>query len=232
MTITNLVLRIVIAFITLLVLTRIMGRKELSEMTFINFVSAVTIGAMTANLVINSNLSIKNGVIALIGWSGITIFLGYINIKFNKARNVIESQPSILIKKGQIMEEQLRKERLDVDALKALLRQKNVFSVSDVEYAIFEIDGKLSVLKKEEKQPLTKSDLNIKQVNTDIFPISTSVISDGKVVQENLDKLNLNKQWLEKQLQQAGINYVSDVFYAEVQKDGQLYIDYKNDNLH
>ncbi|WP_227939861.1 YetF domain-containing protein [Alkalihalobacillus deserti] len=231
MTISNLLLRIVIAFITLLVLTRIMGRKELSEMTFINFVSGITIGAMTANLVINSNVSIRNGVLALVGWSAITIFMGYIDIKSKKARNLLEGQPRIFIKNGQIMEDQLRKERLDIDALKALLRQKNIFSISDVEYAIFEIDGKLSVMKKESKQPVIKSDLNIRQVNTNIFPIATSVISDGKVDQENLEKLNLDKQWLDQQLQQADIRSVSDVFYAEVQKDGKLYIDNKNDNL-
>lgn len=232
MTISALILRLVIAFITLLVVTRIMGRKELSEMTFINFVSGITIGAMTANLVINSNVSIRNGVLALVGWGAITIFMGYIDIKSKKARNFIEGQPSILIKKGQIMEAQLRKERLDVDALNALLRQKNVFSVSDVEYAIFEIDGKLSVMKKESKQLVTKNDLNIQQVTTDVFPISTAVISDGKINIENLKKLNLSKHWLDQQLQTAGVHSISDIFYAEVQKDGTLYIDNNNDVLH
>lgn len=141
---------------------------------------------------------------------------------------LVVGEPRILVKKGQIMEDELRKVRLDMDALNALLRKKNVFSLSDVDYAIFETDGTLSVMKKESKQSVTKSDLNKIQPNTSIFPISTSVISDGKVKEKNLKQLNLNRQWLEKQLRSSGVHSISDVFYAEIQKDGTLYIDQKN----
>jgi uncharacterized membrane protein YcaP (DUF421 family) len=130
------------------------------------------------------------------------------------------------------MDEKLRKARLDLDVLNTLLRKKNVFSISDVDYAIFETDGTISVMKKESKQALTKSDMNIKQKNGNVFPISTSVISDGVIKQENLEKLNLNKQWLDQQLKQLGVDSISDVFYAEVQKDGTLFIDTERDNLH
>ena len=116
------------------------------------------------------------------------------------------------------MENQLRKERLDIDALNALLRKKNIFSVSDVEYAIFETDGSLSVMKKEPKQTLTKSDMNMNPADVSVFSISTSVISDGKIKDENLKKLNLDQHWLKEQLKLSGIDSISDVFYAEVQK--------------
>jgi uncharacterized membrane protein YcaP (DUF421 family) len=232
MPIAELVLRLAIAFITLLGLTRLMGRKEISQMTFFNFVSAISIGTLGASLAIDSSISITNGLIALIAWSAFTIFMGFLDIKSPKFRMAIEGQPIILIKKGKIMENELRKIRLDIDALNALLRKKNVFSVSDVDYAIFESDGTLSVMKKEPKQTLTKSDMNIDQTNVNVFPISTSVISDGEIKQENLKKLNLDRQWLERQLKLSGVESISEVFYAEVQKDGTLYIDYKNDVLH
>ena len=232
MPVAELVFRLAIAFITLLVLTRLMGRKEISQMTFFNFVSAISLGTLGASLAIDSSISITNGLIALIAWSAFTIFIGVLDIKSPKFRIAIEGQPRILIKKGKIMENELRKVRLDIDALNALLRKKNVFSVSDVDYAIFESDGTLSVMKKEPKQTLTKSDMNINQTNVNVFPISTSVISDGEIKQENLKKLNLDKQWLERQLKLSGVDSISDVFYAEVQKDGTLYIDYKNDVLH
>jgi uncharacterized membrane protein YcaP (DUF421 family) len=232
MSISDLALRLVIAFIVLLSLTRLMGRKELSELTFFNFVSGITLGALTGILVLDSNVTILNGVLALAGWSAITLVLGFIDIKSKKARNIIEGQPRILIKKGKIMEDELRKVRLDIDALNSLLREKSVFTVSDVDYAILETDGKLSVMKKERKQPLSKSDLGIQNTKPAIYPISTEVISDGRVVSSNLEKLNLDTQWLEKQLQLSGIKSISDVFYAEVQKDGTLYIDHKNDVLH
>lgn len=229
MSISDLILRLVIAFITLLVLSRLMGRKEISQMTFFNFISGISIGTIGASLAIDSSLSIRNGLLALLGWSIFTILLGLLDIKSKKARIAIEGQPIIVIKKGKVMEDKLRKARLDIDVLNALLRQKNVFSVTDVDYAIFEINGKLSVMKKETKQALTKSDMNIQQVKTDVFPLATAVISDGKIDKENLGKLNLDKQWLDQQLQIAGVRSVSEVFYAEVQKDGTLYIDNKHD---
>lgn len=231
MPVSDLLLRLVLAFVTLLALTRLMGRKEISQMTFFNFVSGIAIGTIGASLAIDSTLSVRNGLIALVGWSIFTIVLGFIDINSKKVREVIEGQPIILIKKGQIMENELRKVRLDVDALNALLRQKNVFSLTDVDYAIFETDGKLSVMKKEPKQPATKSDLGVQQTMT-VYPTSTEVITDGRIISSNLTKLNLDQQWLQNQLQQSGIQSISDVFYAEVQKDGSLYIDKKNDVLH
>jgi uncharacterized membrane protein YcaP (DUF421 family) len=230
MDIPELVTRIVLSFLILLTLTRIMGRQEISQTTFFTFVSAITIGTIGGSLVTNNILSIRNGVIALIGWSILTLAMELIDIKSKKARVLIEGQPIIVIKDGQIMEDSLRKARLDIDTLNAMLREKSAFSVSDVQYAIFETDGKLSVMKKEEKQSLTKSDMNISSVN--VFPIPTAVIADGKVNSESLSKLNLDKEWLDQQLKQSGVETISEVFYAEVQKDGSLYVDKRSDTVH
>lgn len=227
----DLLTRIGVFFLVLLILTRLMGRKEISQMTFFNFVSAMSIGTIAGSVVISPNISIRTGVIALAGWSVITIALGFIDIKSKKARRLIEGGPTIVIKDGMIMEKALRKTQLDIDALKAMLREKNVFSLTDVAYAIFETDGKLSVMKKEEKQAEIKADMNVTQTQKVTFPIATEVISDGVINQSNLSKLNLDKNWLDKQLQQSGILSISDVFYAEVQKDGTLYIDNRNDNM-
>ena len=232
MPIAELIFRLVIAFATLIILTRLIGRKEISQMTFFNFVSAISIGTLGASLAIDSTISITNGLLALVAWSVFTIFMSYLDIKSPKFRVAVEGEPIILIKKGQIMEDELRKVRLDIDALNSLLRKKNVFSVTDVDYAIFETDGSLSIMKKEAKQTLTKSDIHIDQTNVSIFPIPTSVISDGEIKQDNLKMLNLDRQWLEQQLKLSGVDSISDVFYAEVQKDGTLYIDCRNDVLH
>jgi uncharacterized membrane protein YcaP (DUF421 family) len=154
-----------------------MGRKEISQMTFFNFVSGIAIGTIGASLAIDPSLTVRNGLIALVGWTLITILLGYIDIKSKKVRELIEGQPRILIKKGQIMEGELRKVRLDIDALNALLRQKNIFAVPEVDYAIFETDGNLSVMKKDPCQPLSKSDLGIQNTAPNTYPISTEVIT-------------------------------------------------------
>lgn len=151
--------------------------------------------------------------------------------KSKKAREVIEGQPVILVRQGKIMEDELRKARLDVDALRALLRKKNVFSVTDVDYAIFETGGSLSVMKNEDKQTVTKGDMHFQVVKTEPFSIATQVISDGKINRSNLSKLNLDEIWLEQQLNQAGVNDISTIFFAELQKDGTLYIDTRDDGI-
>ena len=128
------------------------------------------------------------------------------------------------------MENSLRKSRLDIDTLNSMLRQKEVFSMKDVKYAIFETSGQLSVMKYENKQSVSKGDLQIPN-KTSIFPTSTQVISDGKIITNNLSRLNLDNNWLNQQLQNAGITNLSQVFYAEIQQDGSLYIDKKDDNM-
>lgn len=232
MSISEVIIRISISFLALLALTRLMGRKEISQMTFFNFVSAIAIGTIAGALVTTSDFSIRNGLIALTGWSLFTILMGYIDIKSKKARKLIEGQPMIVVKDGMIMEESLRKMRLDIDELRSLLRKKNVFSLADVDYAIFETNGKLSVLKKENKKPLTKSDLNIMRTSENVYPLATEVISDGKINDKNLSNLNLSNDWLIAELKRNGVQDLSEVFYAEIQQDGSLYIDSKEDYVH
>ncbi|WP_438824606.1 YetF domain-containing protein [Bacillus sp. JJ1521] len=232
MDIPELVLRIFLGFIILFSLTRILGRKEISQMTFFNFVSAIAIGSIAANWITTKDFSILNGILALGGWALFTLFMSFIDIKSKSARKITTGDPIIIIKNGKIMDHALKKSRLDIDTLNAMLRQENVFSMADVDYAIFETNGMLSVLKKEGKQSLTKSDMNIAPAITKIYPIPTGVISDGKIITKNLSKLNLTQNWLDHQPSQAGITSPSDVMYAEVQQDGSLFIDNKGHILH
>ncbi|MBT2644223.1 DUF421 domain-containing protein [Bacillus sp. ISL-41] len=226
------ILRIAIAFIVLLAMARWAGRKEISQMTFFNLVSAIAFGSIAATLALNPNVSILNGIIALLGWAALTVITDQIHLKSKKARKLLMGDPVIVIKKGKIMEDALRQVRMDADSLQALLRQKSIFSMSDVDYAIFETDGKLSVMKKESKQTVTKSDMNIAKSSGTFVPLSTELVSDGRVNVQNLNKVKKDRTWLDEQLQQAGIQSLDDVFYAEVQPDGNLYIDKRNDILH
>lgn len=229
MTLLDVTLRILVAFFVLIILTRIMGRKEIGQLTFFNFVSAIAVGTIGASIVVDSSLSIRNGVYILAGWTLLTLIFGYIDIKSRKARILLDGNPIIVIKDGKVMDNEMRKARLDLDLLKAMLRKKNAFSIAEVDYAILETDGKLSVLKKEEEQPLTKKN-NLNSISTKIFPATTQLISDGSIIKSNVEKLNLSEEWVHHQLHQAGLNSLSEVFYAEIQKDGTLYVDQVNDS--
>jgi uncharacterized membrane protein YcaP (DUF421 family) len=228
----ELLLRIAIGFIVLFSMARWSGRKEISQMTFFNLVSAIAFGSIAAALVVNPSVSITNGIIALLGWAFFTVLTDQIHLKSKKARKLLVGDPVIVVKKGKIMEDALRQTRLDIDSLQAMLREKSIFSMSDVDYAIFETDGKLSVLKKESKKTVTKSDLQITMSTNKLVPLSTELVSDGQVNAQNLAKMKKDQSWLETQLQQAGVQSVEDVFYAELQPDGNLYIDKRDDLLH
>lgn len=223
------ILRVTISFLVLFLLARMMGRKEISQMTFFNWTSAIGIGSITANLAVNQNLSIRNGVIALIVWTFFTLLMDMVDIKSKRGRKVTTGVPLIVVRNGQIMEGALKNARLDIDSLRAMLRQKNAFSLTDVDYAILETNGQLSVLKKVNKQPATQSDISGVSATTTLFPLATEVISDGKINKENLSKLKLDHSWLDQELKKANIQSVSDVFYAEVQQDGSLYFDKRVD---
>jgi uncharacterized membrane protein YcaP (DUF421 family) len=230
LTILELSIRLILSFILLLSLTRFMGRKEISQMTFFNFVSAIALGTLGASLAIDSTISVRNGVLALGGWTIFTVVMGFIDLKSKGFRKAVEGIPRVVIRKGEIMDAELRKVRLDLDALNVLLRKKNVFSLTEVDYAIFETDGTLSVMKKEKHQPLTKGDKQTYPLSpSSQIAIPTPLIEDGKLVMKNLRELNLDEHWVKAQLTSLGIPEVSDVFYGEIQKDGTLAVDPYND---
>nr|WP_330218400.1 DUF421 domain-containing protein [Sporosarcina globispora] len=228
LTVNETILRVTISFLVLFLLARVMGRKEIGQMTFFNWATAIGIGSIAGNLAVNESTLIKDGVIALIVWTLFTIILDMIDLKSKQGRLVTTGDPLIVIKAGRIIEGALKKSRVDLDELQALLRQKDVFSFKDVDYAILETNGELSVLKKESEQPVTKMDLIISSSKMVHIPLPAEVISDGKVNTDNLSKLQLDKSWLDQELQKANIQSVEDVFFAQVQQDGTLYIDRKN----
>lgn len=229
MSIMHLVIRIFIAFIVLLILARLMGRKEISQMTFFNFVSAITIGSVGASLIVDKNLRILNGVIALVGLAILTLVLEVIDIKSLRLRKIILGNPIIVIKNGQVIRKAMKRSLLDISTLDVMLRQQHdIFSYAEVDYAIFETNGKLSVLKKDPIMPITKADMKI-DFKEKIYPLPTVVISDGQVISSKLEKLGLNYDWLINQLKSSGLNSEKEVYLAQVQTDGTLLINKKSD---
>jgi uncharacterized membrane protein YcaP (DUF421 family) len=226
MGIPELLLRITIGFLVLFLLTRILGRKEISQLSFVNFVSSIAIGSIAANFVVNQDINILHGVIALVGWTVFTFAMAFIDIWSIKGRKIVSGDPVSVIKAGKIVDKALSRDQLDLDALMAMLREKNIFSIAEVDYAIFETNGKLSVLPKEGKQPVTKTDMNVPG-KSKVYPIPTEIIVDGKILPENLEKLKLDTNWVNQQLEEVGVNTVSEVFFGQVQTDGSLFIDKK-----
>ena len=224
----EMILRATASFVVLLLLARLMGRKQLSQLTFFNYITGITIGSIAADIGGESETPFFNGLTSLIWWSFLTYLVGYIGLKSSKIRVLIDGQPTIVIKEGEILEESLKHLRLNMDDLSMLLREKNVFSTQEVDTAVFESNGKLSIVLKSENQPITKKDQNIFTVKPMYVPME--LVVDGKVVEKNLKESGISLEWLKNQLKSFKVN-LQDVFYVELQKDGSLYIDKRGDSV-
>ncbi|WP_159882348.1 YetF domain-containing protein [Paenibacillus puerhi] len=229
MTYGEILFRTATSFAALLVLTRLLGKKQVGHLTFFNYVTGITFGSTTAEIIVNRQITLLQGIASLVLWSLLAYFIALIGLHSVKAREILDGEPTILIKKGEILEKELAKQHLNIDDLIMLLRNKDVFSPKEVEFAILEPDGKLSVLRKEELLPATKKD--IKATVTPIQRIPTELIIDGKIVEKNLMKMDVSVAWLNQQLKKARIHSMDQVFYAELQLDGTLYIDKYQDSI-
>jgi uncharacterized membrane protein YcaP (DUF421 family) len=223
MTYGEILFRTVTSFVALLVLTRLLGKKQVGHLTFFNYVTGITFGSTTAEIIVNRQITLLQGISSLVLWSLLAFSVALIGLRSVKAREILDGQPTILVKQGKILEEALAKQHLNIDDLSMLLRNKDVFSPEEVEFAILEPDGKLSVLIKEELLPATKKDIKVNVAP--IHNIPTELIVDGKIVEKNLNKIDVSVVWLNQQLKKANIHSLDQVFYAELQLDGSLYID-------
>lgn len=220
-------LRTLIGFFILLLLTRVLGKKQLSQMTIFTYITGIALGNIAGDMVVHRDIKLIDGVTGLILWALLTLGIEQLSLKSSKARVLLDGEPTIVIKNGKILEKAMASSKLNMDDLSMLLRDKNVFSVREVEYAILEPNGKISVLKKQEEENVTKKDLQI-PLNQRLY-IPTELVVDGKIVTRNLKELSLSQDWLENQLKLSGVQSVEEVFFAELQSDGSVYVDKKTD---
>jgi len=220
-------LRTILGFFILLLLTRILGKKQLSQMTFFTYITGIALGNIAGDMVVHKDIKLIDGITGLSLWAILALGIETLSLKSSKARILLDGEPTIIIKNGKILEKAMASNKLNMDDLSMLLRDKNVFSVREVEYAILEPNGKLSVLKKQEEENVTKKDLQIPLSQRLYIPME--LIVDGKIVTRNLKELNLNLEWLENQIKLCGVHSVEEVFFAELQSDGSVYVDKKTD---
>ncbi|AZO93730.1 DUF421 domain-containing protein [Halocella sp. SP3-1] len=216
----------VIIFVILVVLTRIVGRKLLAQITFFDFVTGVTIGTIAGAYVVNEvrgHAVLLSPVVLVI----CTLALGYSTLKSLKIRKLFRGEPIVIIQNGKILEKNMLKARYTLDALEMQLRENKVFNLNEVEFAVLEADGKLSVLKKTPYKPVTPKDLGLK---TSYQGLATELIKDGTVLEQNLKQNNLDLNWLYKELYKQNIDDLSKVILASLNTDGSLYLDLKNEN--
>jgi uncharacterized membrane protein YcaP (DUF421 family) len=221
------VIRSLISFIVLLLLTRLMGKRQVSQLTFFDYIVGITIGSIAAEMSFDQNVRIINGITSLLIWGLIPFILAIISLKSRIFQQLIDGKPTIIIKNGEILEKSMKKVFLSIDELMLLLREKNIFKISDVEIAILETNGQLSVLKKTSQQPVTPQMLKmvLKQEKA-----PTLLIVDGQILYKNLATLGYTEEWLMKEIRKQGATNTDEVFLAQVSSDGELFVDLYEDH--
>ncbi|WP_172370757.1 YetF domain-containing protein [Sporosarcina jiandibaonis] len=214
------------AFVALLILARMLGKKQLSQLTFFHYITGIAFGSIAAEIAGQTDVKFMDGLVALAWWAILTLLASYISLKSSNLRVVLDDQPAIVVKEGAIMENAMKKERLHVNDLMMMLREQSIFTLQDVHYAILETNGQLSVMKKITQQGATKQDVKASTTAPKYLP--TELISDGKVMQKTLTELSLTEEWLMKELRKKGVESADQVFLAQIQDDGSLFVELKN----
>lgn len=220
--------RSIIAFFSLLIFAKILGKQQISQLSFFDYVLGITLGNIAGTLATDLSSRAWPHFLSLFIWCALGYIMEYITLKWRYVEKYIDGEPTIIIMNGKIMEDTLRKMKYKVSDIMGLLRNKNVFDLSQVDFAIIESNGQLSVLKKAEYEPLTAKDMNISKSPTGI---STELIYDGILIEQNLKQLNKSKKWIMTQLKIQGIKNISEVFLATLTPSGSLYIDKYEDHI-
>lgn len=223
----NITIRSMATYIVLLFLTRLMGKREVSQMTYFDYIAGITLGSIAGHMSVNRNYKWLQILPALVVFAIFHIASSALSIKSSKYRRILEDTPTVLIKNGKILEKNMLKTRVNYDELVSRLREKSAFKLSDVETAILETDGQISVQLKSDKVPLTPSDINLK---TPYIGLPTVVIEDGQILADNLKSIKLTKALLMTKLAEQGVSNPSMVSLAQLDTSGKLYIDLYEDS--
>ncbi|MGG3641782.1 DUF421 domain-containing protein [Bacillus gobiensis] len=203
---------LIIGFFALFLVTKILGKTQFAQITPFDFISALILGEMVGNAIFDENVSVWEILFAVAVWGILIYIIELLSQKFKGLRGLLEGQPTIVIDKGKINYQALKTNKLDINQLQTLIREKGYFSITEVEYALLETDGSVSVLPKHPNSPLTKQDLDIKYKPVSL-PIT--LILDGELVKNNLTEAGFDEDWLKKQLEAEKIHDYKEVLYSE-----------------
>lgn len=214
-------------FILALFLVRLIGKRSTSRLTFFDLVTGIVIGVIVGAVSLNLVPSLANGVVALLVWTVLPALVYLLAIKYKSVRDIVQGKETVLINHGKVLEDKLMEARYTPEDLLSQLRQKNVFSFADVEFAVLEPTGDVSVFLKKDKQPLTAKTMGL---SVGMESVPQTVMLDGIIMDEPLTAMGLNRHWLHTELQKVGVA-PENVFLAQVDSGGQLYLDLFDDAI-
>lgn len=212
----TIVLRTIIFYILILVIFRMMGKREIGELSILDLVVFIMIGELAVVAIERPNVRIFHAILPMVLLMVIQIMMAVISLKSKKFRNFVDGKPSIIINRGKIDETAMRNQRYNFDDLMTQLREKDIRSIADVEFAILESSGSLSVIEKE------------KNNNDEPGDITIPLILDGSIEEENLQRINKTNLWLRQELKKRGFRDIKKISFCSYE-NGEFFIDMQDD---
>ncbi|MFD0694074.1 DUF421 domain-containing protein [Paenibacillus sp. GCM10027628] len=225
MDILTIFLRTVLIYFVVFLMLRIMGKREIGKLSLFDLVISIMIAEIAVFVLEDSRKPLMDGLVPMATLVLIQIVIAYITLKSRSIRVLFDGKPSVLIENGTINREEMKKHRYNLDDLMLQLRQNKIMNVADVEFAVLEPSGKLSVVEKEVKETAAAEDVPKGTIRYEGLPLP--LIMDGKVQDENLEKIGKTRFWLKNQLQAKGTNDFKEVFYCSIDHRGRLFLDRK-----
>lgn len=211
--------RSIVLYIIVLIVMRLMGKREIGQLQPFELAISIMIADLASIPMTEIGIPIFNGIIPILGLLVMHLIISVINLKSLKAREIICGKPSILIYRGKIDEKVLKKERFTINELEERLRGNNVVNLGDVEYAILETSGQVTVIQKPEKRNTIPEDFNI---TPEYEGIPYDLVVDGKVMNKNLKLIGKNYNWLKKQVEKFGIK-PEEALVVTIDGKGQIF---------
>lgn len=205
----------------LLILTLVTGRRKIAELPVFDFLTIIVIGSLVGAYTADPGGKFLHTLFALVLLILMQFLYSIIVLKNRKAGEMMTFEPVVVIENGQFVKSNMAKLRFTLDNILSMLREKDVFDMEEVEYAVVEPSGKLSVLKKSQFKPVSAKEIKL---GTEYCGLSYPVIVEGEVYENNLKKLNLDRSWLSRQLGSKGVASEKDVFFASVNSQNSLYV--------
>ena len=206
-------------YIIVLIVMRLMGKREIGQLQPFELVVSIMIADLAATPIANSGIPITNGIIPILGLLVMNLLISVANMKSMKVRELMCGKPAILIFRGKINEQLMRKERFTINELQERLRDKNIMNLGDVEYAILETSGQINVIQKPSKRTTIPEDF---QIEPDYEGISYDLVVDGIVMYDNLKILGKDYKWLKSQVRKFGY-LPEEALIVTIDGKGQIY---------
>lgn len=221
----NICFRTILVLIILFFITKMMGKKQISELNFFDYVVGITIGSIAADISLDIEKNMIAGIAALFIYGFISYIISFISIKSIWARRFIIGVPTVLVEKGKIIESGLKKSKIDVNDLLMEARENGYFNLDEIDYALMEVNGNISFLPKEKEKPVTKKDMKIKCSNEGL---TVNAIIDSKYMVNNMKAINKDKEWLDHELKVNGYDNYDNILLATIDNNYKVTIYEKN----